>query len=268
MMLQLNPDDRRRLQSAIGVALLHAALGYALLTGLGVRFETVSEGLKTFNVFEQPPPPVSEPPPPEKVATSDIAKPKDPEGAASPANLKDTPTEIVAPKPEIRLPIPPPVVAAPIAGQGNAAAAGAAPIPGPGTGRGGFGTGLGSGVSGDGTGGGGGGLGRPTRARQIAGGIDEADYPASAYRARIGGTVSLRFVVAPTGRVSRCSVTRSSGNAALDETTCRLILRRFRYRPARDNEGNPTAETITGQHVWEVGPEPPPIDVEPEIEDY
>ena len=74
----------------------------------------------------------------------------------------------------------------------------------------------------------------------------------------------LRFVVASTGRVSDCDVTRSSGSRALDETTCRLIMQRFRYRPARDGAGRPIADTIRGEHVWELGPEPPPIEVEPE----
>jgi protein TonB len=103
------------------------------------------------------------------------------------------------------------------------------------------------------------------RARLISGSIRDSDYPRGAFERGISGTVSLRFVVAPTGRVSECGVTRSSGSRELDETTCRLILRRFRYRPARDAQGQPIAETIRGVHDWEVGPEPPPIDVEPDL---
>ena len=135
-------------------------------------------------------------------------------------------------------------------------AAGASNVPGPGTGAGGFGTGLGSGRFGTGTGGGGGG-GRPTRARHISGSIGPDDYPDSAYRARIGGTVHLRFTVAPSGRVSDCRVTRSSGSRELDSVTCRLIVTRFRYRPARNAEGVPIASTVVGEHVWEVAPQPP-----------
>ncbi|HMJ92675.1 MAG TPA: energy transducer TonB, partial [Allosphingosinicella sp.] len=170
-------------------------------------------------------------------------------------------TEIVAPKPKI--PVPTPLPAAPIAGQGSVEAAGAASVPGPGTGRGGQGIGLGSGTRGTGTGGGGGG-GLGTRARYLSGGIRDSDYPRSAIEARKSGTVHLSFTVAPTGRVSACRVTRSSGSRALDETTCRLIMQRFRYRPARDGAGRPVADTIGGEHVWELGPEPPPIYVEPE----
>lgn len=268
MMLRVSPETRDRLKSAAGVAAFHALLGYAFLTGLGFSpVREVAQELKLLDIVEPPPPPPATPPPPKRVQAKD-PKPKDPEGAASPPNLKDTPTPVVAPPPEIRLPVPPPIVAAPVAGQGNAPEAGAAEVPGPGTGSGGIGNGLGSGEYGFGTGGGGGGgFGRPTRARWLRGSIEPEDYPGSAYRARITGIVHLRFVVAPSGRVSECQVTRTSGNRQLDETTCRLILRRFRYRPARDGRGNPIPEVIRGEHVWELGAEPPPIDVEPTIPD-
>ena len=268
MLVEVNKENRDRIKSAVVVSAFHALLGHAFLTGLGFEVaRSVSDEMKMFDVFEKPPPPPAEPAPPEKVVETEVAKPKDPEGAASPANLKDTPSPVVAPPPEIRLPVPPPVIAAPVAGQGNAASAGAADIPGPGTGRGGQGDRLGSGAYGNGTGGGGGGIGRPARARLIRGSIHDSDYPPRAFEARKSGTVYLRFVVAPTGRVSDCRVTRSSGSPDLDAVTCRLIMNRFRYRPARDTQGRPIAETISGEHLWELAPEPPPIDVEPDIPD-
>lgn len=267
MMLRLEPENRDRLKSAAGVGLLHAVIAYGLLTGLGygALIEPAST-LKLFTVHEEPPPPPAEPARPDVEKKTRKAKPKDAEGAASPANLRNTPTEIVAPKPEIPIPVPPPIPAAPAAGQGSAPAAGAAAVPGPGTGRGGIGTGLGSGRFGNGTGGGGGG-GRGTRARWLSGGIGPDDYPERAYRARVGGTVHLRFTVAPTGRISDCAVTRSSGSRELDGVTCRLILRRFRYRPARNAEGVPIPSTVVGEHVWEVAPQPPDRWVEPDIEE-
>ena len=261
--LHLDQDQRDRFKSAVAVGALHALLAYAFLTGLGFDIPAeVGNQLKLFHVPEELPPPPAQPAPPD-TAEAEVAKPKEAEGAASPANLRDTPTQIVAPKPEIRLPVPPPIVAAPIAGQGTQAAAGAADVPGPGTGSGGVGTGLGSGEHGSGTGGGGGG--RGSHARWIRGAIYDSDYPRSAYEARIGGTVFLRFTVAPDGRVSDCAVTRSSGHRDLDSVTCRLIRSRFRYRPARDARGRPVAEVIRGEHVWEVSPEPPPIEVEPDL---
>jgi protein TonB len=240
--------NRDRIKSALGVAAFHGLLGYAFLTGLGFDVVAeVSDELKMFDVTEEPPPPPAEIPPPDE-ARSEKNQTKDPEGAASPANLKNTPSEIVAPPPEIRLEVPPPVIAAPAAGQGSADSAGATDVPGPGTGSGGIGTGLGSGTQGTGTGGGGGG--RFTHARWISGRIQDSDYPRASYEAGVGGTVFLRFVVAPNGRVSECRVTRSSGHPDLDATTCRLIQRRFRYRPARDARGRPIADVIIGEHLW------------------
>ena len=60
----------------------------------------------------------------------------------------------------------------------------------------------------------------------------------------------MRFTVGIDGRVSGCTVTRSSGYALLDTTTCRLIEKRFRYHPARDAQGQPVAETISLFYQW------------------
>lgn len=258
----LNRDvDRDRLKSAAGVAAFHAVLGYALITGLGFELPVeVREKLEVFDVVEPPPPPV-EKPVPAKVRV------EAPEGAASPPSLKANPTPIVAPPPVIKLNVPPPVVTVPEPTplpEGTAPTAGVAAIPGPGTGTGGEGNGTGAGGQGSGTGGGG----FASPARWISGRIRDSDYPRAAVRARASGTVFLRFVVAPSGRVSDCRVTRSSGNRDLDETTCSLIIRRFRYRPAIGPDGRPVAEAIRGEHVWDLGPEREPIEIEPtEIDD-
>ena len=187
MMLRLEPEHGDRLKSAGAVGLLHALIGYVLLTGLGYGpSAAVPDALKLFNVAEAPPPP-----PPARPARPDVekkvrkAKPKNAEGAASPANLRNTPTQIVAPPPEIRIPVPPIIPTAPVAGQGSAMAAGAANVPGPGTGSGGIGNGLGSGRFGNGTGGGGGG-GRGAPARWLSGSITDSDLS----RRRSGGAAS------------------------------------------------------------------------------
>ena len=261
MMDRLAARPADRIKSGLAVAAIHLLLGYALLSGLGVSIQpTLRDAQQLIEItLEEPPPETPARPDTEKSA---VAKPKDPEGAASPANLKSTPTEIVVEPSVIRLP-PPPINAAPIAGTGTAAKAGAAILPGPGTGAGGVGTGLGSGLYGNGTGGGGGG--RGIRARLISGGIGPDDYPRRAVQLRAQGTVYLRFTVYPNGRVRNCIVTRSSGHRDLDAATCPLLERRLRYRPARDAAGKPVAETIAGQHEWLLGPEPPVREYEGEL---
>jgi protein TonB len=129
-MRHLSHENRDRLKSACAVALFHGLIGYALLTSLGFQLPAaVSDEMKLIEVLPDPPPPPAEPDLPE-IAKAERVAPKDPEGAASPANLRNTPTQIVAPEPVVKLPVPPPIPAAPIAGQGNVEAAGAADKPG------------------------------------------------------------------------------------------------------------------------------------------
>lgn len=264
----MQDTNRDRVKSAIGVAAFHALLGYALIVGLGFDIaEVPGETLKLFDVSPEPPPPppLAEPARPEE--KKQRARAENPEGAASPKNLRDTPTPVVALPPIVKLDVPSPTVVAPVAGQGARASAGASDVPGPGTGSGGQGTGLGSGDSGNGTGGGGGGGGVARGPRQIRGSIYDSDYPGSDEEAREDEIVHLRFVVAPHGRVRNCVVTRSSGNRAVDALTCELIERRFRYVPARNEDGDAMPFTIAGTHIWEARPELPPVDVEPDIID-
>lgn len=258
-MTRVEPQDRIR--SAIVVAAAHALLGYLLITGLGVDVARIAdERLALFDITEAPPPPPLPepvPPPEESKQRAERIKPapKGEEGAAAPPNLKSSPTQIVAPERRIELPVSSPVVAAPIAGPGAQASAGAAPVPGPGTGAGGQGTGLGSGRGGNGMGGGGGG-GAAIGPRQIAGRIYDRDIPCRDPDTCRGGVVHLRYVIAPSGRIASCTVTRTSGDRDLDTGTCRLIQQRFRYRPARDEWGRPVPFTITGTHEWEARVEP------------
>ena len=232
-----------RLESALGVAIVHALLAYALLTGLGVTRVVTSEEspLKLFDVTEPPPPPEFAAPPPER------PKAERPQGAPAPPNLEARPREIAAPTPRIRLEVVQQLGAAPVASTGSDTSAGAAPKPGPGTGAGGAGTGLGSGGTGMGTGSGGG---IATRARHLSGRIVDRDYPRSAYREQVGGVVQVRITVGTDGRVARCAVMRSSGNAELDDTTCRLIERRFRYEPARDRAGRAVVSDLGWVQRW------------------
>ncbi|MCA1654380.1 MAG: energy transducer TonB [Sphingomicrobium sp.] len=243
-------DRNDRLRSAALVIAIHLALGWALINSLGYKVvPRAADALKLFNLTDPPPPPAVPPPP--EAAKRATHKPKDPEGAAAPPALRNTPTEVAAPKP--KLVVPTPVPAAPVPGQGTAPAAGAAPVPGPGTGRGGTGNGVGSGLSGNGTGGGGGG-GLASPARQIDGDINDRDYPTRAIVDHAQGTVTFAFIVGPDGRLTACRITRSSGNRALDDTTCRLALRRFRFRPATDTAGRPVASEVRGEQEWQLGP--------------
>jgi protein TonB len=230
-MLRPDQEKRDRLKSALAVALFHALLGYAFITGL--RFDAArhtGERMKLFDIREEPPPP---PPPPPQ------APGKRRERTAAPPDLRSSPAEIVAPPPKVRLDTRPPVVTAAFAGQGSEATTGAAEMVGPGTGSGGRGNGLG-----------GGGAGTGSRAVRESGRLLDQDYPRAAKRARAEGVVAVRFVVETDGRVGECAVLRSSGNDDLDSTTCRLIRKRFRYRPATDPAGHPVRDSVSSTFEW------------------
>jgi len=52
------------------------------------------------------------------------------------------------------------------------------------------------------------------------------------------------------GSVRNCRIIESNAGPELEETTCRLIERRFRYEPARDVQGRPVPETISRTFDW------------------
>lgn len=235
-----------RAKSIIAAIAIHLLLGYALISGLGGEVvRQASESLKTFTIEQPVPPP---PPPPPPVTPKPDAKE---EGAASPPNIESEASAVVAPEPVVQLPVPPPpITAAPEPKQGTDRTSGASDIAGPGSGAGGIGNGTGSGNGGDGAGSGGF---PPTQARLVSGRITPKDYPPSAARARVEGIVGANLYIGRDGRVTRCVVKISSGNQALDDTTCRLIIQRFRYEPARGTDGRPTSDIVGWEQRWWLG---------------
>jgi periplasmic protein TonB len=254
------PADRIR--AAIPVVLVHALFAIGLLRGLGYAPPLQPEDmLKLVNLApEDLPPPGEEPPPPPPSTGSAApnlraADPR-PEGAASPPNIESTATPLVAPEPEVPPLSRSPITAATTAATGRDSTSGAAPIPGPGTGSGGFGTGTGSGRYGGGAGGGGGGGGNGagwavTPPRRMAGDLSIDDLPEALRAAGFRGAVEVRYRVEADGRATDCRPIRSSGSRLVDDITCRLIERRFRFRPSRDAAGRPTGSFIEENHYFE-----------------
>lgn len=76
------------------------------------------------------------------------------------------------------------------------------------------------------------------------------DYPAAALQRRSEGTVEFRVIVDPQGMPTECIVESSSGDADLDETTCRIMLERARFTPARDEASNAVAGFYSSRIQW------------------
>ena len=225
-----DPSRPDKAKAIAGVIAVYAALGALLLLTKGdtpLRLGG-SEPTILIDVNELPEP---QPPPEEQPG-----KTEEEEGAAG---KKAEPTEVVAPEPQVEVPANPPVAAAPVAGTGSATTAGAATA----------GTGPGAGGSGTGRGGGGsGGGGSP--ALWISGGLKDSDYPSEALRGGLQGRVTVHFTVLTSGRIAGCQVVASSGSPLLDATTCRLLTKRLRFRPATDGQGRPIETQLYSDHTW------------------
>ena len=201
-----------RTMSIILVAILQLGLGYAIVTGLAYNvIKKAAQDLKTFDVEEQPPPPEEPPPPPKDM-------PKVPPPPVTPPPL----VQMQAPPPPIQTvtappPTIPPVVPSP-----------PAPPPPP----------------------------RKTQSASPASGdvrtaFSNDDYPEAAISAGASGTARAQLSIGPDGRVSGCNLVQSTGNGALDATTCNILRRRVKFTPARDSNGNPTSDTyVTPPIKW------------------
>jgi protein TonB len=77
------------------------------------------------------------------------------------------------------------------------------------------------------------------------------DYPADAQRNNEQGTVQAKLAIDAKGRVSGCTVLRSSGHNSLDRATCSILQRRARFTPALDGSGKPVRSSyVTPPVVW------------------
>lgn len=204
---------------AIGlVALLHALLGYAFITGLAYNVikKTIAD-TKVFDVAEEPPPPEEKPPPPPPET-----KVEPPPVVAPPPIVSVAPT--VAP-PIVSVPAPP--TPAPVITE----TARPAPPPPPKPAL----------------------TAKATERGNALEWVTTEDYPSRALREEREGTTAVAWDVDAEGKVVNCRVTSSSGSPDLDEASCKNITRRGRYKPALDASGQPVASSGFSRRVtWRI----------------
>jgi protein TonB len=198
------------------VALIHVAIGYALITGLAYNaVKKAIERVTTVDIEEEVPEEEEPPPPP-----PDEIVPPPPVAPPPPINVSVAPPPIQT----VQTP-PPPAPVIPIARP----APPPAPPPAPSKARG---------VSPDGL------------ARWSA--RIQENYPPRAVRDEIEGRVGVRVTVGPNGRVSECSVTSSSGSSILDDAACSGMRSYARFNPAWDAAGNPISGSYTTTIVYDL----------------
>ena len=82
--------------------------------------------------------------------------------------------------------------------------------------------------------------------------ITNRDYRTSWINRGLEGIAGFTVQIDSRGRVNDCTITRSTGHAALDTATCRLVERRARFEPARDSTGNIVPGTYSNSVAWEI----------------
>lgn len=202
-----------KITALIIVALIHIAVGYALVTGLA--YSAAQQIIK-------------------KVTTVDIKEPEKPKEPPPPPPKQDTPPPpIVAPPPAIAINTAAPTVqTVTVAPPPAPVFTTAAPPPPPPPPAPKF---------------------QPKSAAPKGNPGNWAtsnDYPSRALREEREGSTGFRVTVGTDGKVADCTVTRSSGSPDLDQATCDNIRRRARFTPATDGEGNPTTGSYASTIRW------------------
>ena len=88
------------------------------------------------------------------------------------------------------------------------------------------------------------------------------DYPLEALRNHEEGKVAVVLRIGTAGEVTDCVVSSSSGSPSLDLQTCRILWRRARFKPARDQKGQAVESAFRQRIAWQL-PEPEPLPINP-----
>jgi len=52
------------------------------------------------------------------------------------------------------------------------------------------------------------------------------------------------------GKPTACDITSSSGTPELDEATCKSVMRRARFTPGKDENGQPVGASFSSRVKW------------------
>lgn len=80
--------------------------------------------------------------------------------------------------------------------------------------------------------------------------ITDRDYRPSWIRREYSGVAGFALEIDASGQVSDCTITRSTGHAALDAATCHLVTDRARFDPAKNSAGDPVPGRYTNAVNW------------------
>lgn len=82
--------------------------------------------------------------------------------------------------------------------------------------------------------------------------VTNDDYRSRWIMEELSGTARFTLQIDARGKVTGCSITRSTGHPALDAATCDLVTKRARFDAARDSTGKPVAGTYSNSVTWRI----------------
>lgn len=82
--------------------------------------------------------------------------------------------------------------------------------------------------------------------------VTNDDYRPRWIRENLTGSARFTLAIDANGKVTNCTITRSTGHAELDAATCQLVTRRARFEAARDGNGKPVAGTYSNSVSWNI----------------
>ncbi|MCZ8370396.1 MAG: TonB family protein [Porphyrobacter sp.] len=82
--------------------------------------------------------------------------------------------------------------------------------------------------------------------------VTNDDYRSRWLMEGLEGTARFTLAIDARGKVTGCTITRSTGHAALDGATCDLVSKRARFDAARDATGKPVAGSYSSSVIWQI----------------
>ncbi len=82
--------------------------------------------------------------------------------------------------------------------------------------------------------------------------VTNDDYRPRWIMEEMSGTARFSLQIDARGKVTGCTITRSTGHAPLDGATCDLVSKRARFDAARDGNGKAVAGSYTGSVTWQI----------------
>ncbi len=80
--------------------------------------------------------------------------------------------------------------------------------------------------------------------------LRSGDYPTGALRMGVSAVIDFRLMVDAAGQTTECHIQRMTNNPEFATLTCKLLMKRAKFRPALDSEGKPIASYYVSSVRW------------------